>query len=347
VFPWGFIVLELLKRYRKALLILALPYLFVVLSMAVRIDYRVSTPGDLSPIAEFFELEEAQTYPQENPFYSVYVMSIDRPTMFQYALGSVFPSLSVSELPPSREHISDRANFESGQVARRASLSASLIASLEREGYEVDYEERTVLYLIYDYAVHDGLQIGDHIVRVNGDENVVAAAKDAACGEHHEFEILRGEERRTHSAYKAERDGECTFGFIFRSEEIIIDIEIPYTVKETLIGGPSGGLMQALYVYNAVTEVDLSAGYTIAGTGTIDKDGNVGNVGGVREKVITANRRNVDVFFVPYRETNTQNYDTAVATKEKFGYTLDIVGVETLSEAVNYLLSLQGGENDE
>jgi len=340
-------MLDMLKRYKKVFLVLAIPYAVVLFALTYRIDYRISTPGDLSPIADFFELEGEQTFPQENPFYSVYVMSVDRPTTFQYLLGRVFPSLSVGELPPSREHISDRANFESGQVARRSSLSSSLIASLQREGYEVDYEVRTVLYLIYDYAEHDGLRIGDHVKRINGDENVFDAAQDAPCGAESEFEILRDDELRTYTARKLERDDACTFGFVLREEEVITDIEIPYTVKESLIGGPSGGLMQALYVYNAITETDLSAGYTIAGTGTIDRTGQVGTVGGVREKVITANRRGVDIFFVPHSEARPHNYNTAVATKEEFGFAMDIVGVETLTDAVNHLLSLQGGKDDE
>ena len=40
------------------------------------------------------------------------------------------------------------------------------------------------------------------------------------------------------------------------------------------IGGPSAGLMMSLEIYNQLTKEDETHGYAIAGTGTIDADGN-------------------------------------------------------------------------
>ena len=62
-------------------------------------------------------------------------------------------------------------------------------------------------------------------------------------------------------------------------------------LKTKDVGGPSGGLMFALGVYNAVTEVDVTGGRKVAGTGSITPDGKVGAVGGVRYKVRAARRR--------------------------------------------------------
>lgn len=49
--------------------------------------------------------------------------------------------------------------------------------------------------------------------------------------------------------------------------------------EDTRIGGPSAGLIFTLEIYNQLTPGDLSKGYRIAGTGTIDKEGNVGPSG--------------------------------------------------------------------
>jgi PDZ domain-containing protein len=65
------------------------------------------------------------------------------------------------------------------------------------------------------------------------------------------------------------------------------DIRLPFPVEVDVdrIGGASAGLMLALTVYDLVDPVDLAGGRAIAGTGTMDLQGDVGQVGGVRQKV--------------------------------------------------------------
>ena len=50
--------------------------------------------------------------------------------------------------------------------------------------------------------------------------------------------------------------------------------------------GPSGGLITTLEIYNQLTEKDLTGGYQIAGTGTIELDGTIGTIGGVEHKLL-------------------------------------------------------------
>lgn len=65
------------------------------------------------------------------------------------------------------------------------------------------------------------------------------------------------------------------------------------------VGGPSAGLMWALGLYDLLTPGDLTAGRTIAGTGTIDTKGRVGPIGGIRDKVVGAERAGAAIFLVP------------------------------------------------
>ncbi len=50
------------------------------------------------------------------------------------------------------------------------------------------------------------------------------------------------------------------------------------------IGGPSGGLMFSLQIYSQLTGQDIRHGRKIAGTGTINPDGSVGEIGGIDKK---------------------------------------------------------------
>lgn len=65
------------------------------------------------------------------------------------------------------------------------------------------------------------------------------------------------------------------------------------------VGGPSAGLMFTLAIYDQVSGQDLKAGRKIAGTGTIEKDGSVGDIGGAYLKVKSAADSGADIFFVP------------------------------------------------
>jgi Lon-like protease len=65
------------------------------------------------------------------------------------------------------------------------------------------------------------------------------------------------------------------------------------------VGGPSAGLMWALGLYDLLTTGDLTDGRTIAGTGTIDPDGEVGPIGGIPDKVVAAREAGADILLVP------------------------------------------------
>jgi PDZ domain-containing protein len=75
----------------------------------------------------------------------------------------------------------------------------------------------------------------------------------------------------------------------------------PFTVKIDLdkIGGPSAGLMFTLGIMDKLEPEDLTGGKIIAGTGTIDDDGNVGPIGGIPQKLVGAKGADAQLFLVP------------------------------------------------
>jgi PDZ domain-containing protein len=75
----------------------------------------------------------------------------------------------------------------------------------------------------------------------------------------------------------------------------------PFTVSIDLdeVGGPSAGLMFTLGIIDKLQPADLTGGKIIAGTGTIDDDGNVGPIGGIPQKLVGAKKAGAQVFLVP------------------------------------------------
>ncbi|GAA4108969.1 PDZ domain-containing protein [Nocardioides fonticola] len=76
----------------------------------------------------------------------------------------------------------------------------------------------------------------------------------------------------------------------------------PFQVRVNIdpqIGGPSAGMMFALAIYDTLTPGSLTDGKVIAGTGTLDLDGNVGPIGGIQQKIAGAQRDGAQLFLVP------------------------------------------------
>ncbi|MGH4010450.1 MAG: YlbL family protein [Pseudonocardiaceae bacterium] len=106
------------------------------------------------------------------------------------------------------------------------------------------------------------------------------------------------------------------------------DIQLPFPVEVDAgdIGGPSAGLVIALTVYDLADEGDLTRGRVIAGTGTIDAQGNVGPVGGVEQKIEAALDAGAQIFLAPPDEVEQ--------ARAAAGDRLQIFEVATLQEAI-------------
>lgn len=102
--------------------------------------------------------------------------------------------------------------------------------------------------------------------------------------------------------------------------------------------GPSGGLMQAIYVYNVITGGEIAKDKYLVGTGTISNDGSVGEIGGIKQKIITANIYLSDYFFVP-----VANYEEALeAYNDLKNPHFELVKVTTFEDAINALKTGEG-----
>jgi PDZ domain-containing protein len=181
------------------------------------------------------------------------------------------------------------------------------------------------------------MQSGDVIEEVDG--YTVANVQEltermslVAPGEQVEVSVLRGGKRMTLTAgTRANPDDpkRAVFG-IQVNDELQYDIPGTITYHNYLLheGGPSHGAMLALALIDQLTPCGVTNGNDVAGTGTIEPDGSVGQVGGVEQKAYTISRAGADVFFVPFQ-------NEADARRGAPG--LQIVPVHTLDDILNWL----------
>jgi PDZ domain-containing protein len=122
-------------------------------------------------------------------------------------------------------------------------------------------------------------------------------------------------------------------------KEIIVNPKVK--VKTDEIGGPSAGFMFSLEIYNQLTKEDLTKGYQIAGTGTIEIDGTVGPIGGIEQKIVAADKAGAEIFLAPNEKgIKNSNYRDAVKTARDIKTKMKIVPIDTFDDAVSYLKKL-------
>ena len=123
--------------------------------------------------------------------------------------------------------------------------------------------------------------------------------------------------------------------------------DVPIEFATAGIGGPSAGMMFSLSIYTQVADPDLRQGRHIAGTGTINQDGTVGDIGGIDKKVVAADKEGAEIFFAPNNPVSKEekkanpkaksNYETAKDAAKQIHSKMKIVPVKTLQDAIDYL----------
>lgn len=233
---------------------------------------------------------------------------------------------------------------ESAQEARQRnaadmqnSQQDATIAAMRALGVPVSAVD--VRAVLEDAPARGKLEAGDVILRV--DDRPVREAKDVrqAVAAHRPGEEL---------VVRVQRDGrELDARVVTREVDdaggrravigIVPGERYPFTVDISLedIGGPSAGLMFALGIVDKLTPGALNAGQHVAGTGSIDPDGNVGPIGGIRQKLAGARGDGATVFLTPARNCAEARLDVPDG--------LRLVRVGSLAEALSALEVLRGG----
>lgn len=212
-------------------------------------------------------------------------------------------------------------------VQMNTSQQGAVAVALQELG--IDFDQTVVIAGVEQGAPADGvLEAGDELVSVEGTaaDDVVGFQQLVAAstpGEDVDLVVRRDGEETELSVPTEDVDGEARMGVVLSTGyDFPIDVDI--SVGE--VGGPSAGTMFALSVYDELTPGALTGGEAVAGTGTIDADGAVGAIGGIRQKMVGASEAGAEFFLAP--ETNCD---------EVVGYEPDgmsVVAVSTFDEAL-------------
>jgi PDZ domain-containing protein len=175
------------------------------------------------------------------------------------------------------------------------------------------------------------LKAGDKVIRVQGEkitdiDQIKKLVQETKGKSPVVLEIIRGSKPMTVSVNPKKVDGDWRMGVYISAVP-----EFPFKIDIQVgnVGGPSGGQMLALAIYDQLTPGSLTGGQHIAGTGTVDSKGNIGPIGGIVQKMYGTSRAGIKWFFAP-----SANCDEVVGHVPKG---ISVIKVSTIQESLDAL----------
>ena len=323
-------VINFFKNPKEALSFI-LPIVFALI-MICPVPYYVTIGGGVLSLDDKIKISGEKD--KNGSLNSAYVMEIKSNVLF-YLLSYVVPSYERSKVKDvilEEESIKDYA-FRSRLDFTNSIDNATKVA-FEKAGKEVKIT-KTHFYVSYVFkeAITD-IKTGDEIIKI---ENSVISSYEELTNLITNY-YYKDELKITVLRDKKEIICYAKPTIIEEAKKIGINIIEKYDLetnpKMTLNftsseQGPSGGLMLALNIYNKLVANDITKGKKIVGTGTIDFDGTVGAIGGVKYKVMGAAKAKADIFLVPI-----ENYKEANDFKNEKGYKIKIIPISSFDEAL-------------
>ncbi len=326
-----------LKKYLKEYYKIILVYILLLALFLIKLPYYISAPGGLIDTSD--KVSTQDNFKLKGTLNMAYVSEIHAtiPTLIYAAINDDWDIEKETEVKSENETIEEKY-YRSKMLLEEGNDIALLVAYKHSD---VDYEiTNNKVYVTYiDKIANTNLKIGDQILKVdnqkiNNKNELFAYIKSKNIKDNVTIEVLdiKGE-KQTRKAKLINLLNEPKIGAVITETfDIKSNKKVTFNFKESE-SGSSGGLMLTLTIYSHLNKIDLTNGKTIVGTGTIDINGNVGEISGVKYKLIGAVNKGADVFIVPEGE----NYKEAKKVKKQKGYDIDLVPVETFEEALKYL----------
>lgn len=303
----------------------------------IKSDYYFMSPGP--PYQWLIDVDTAVTYPFDG---SLYQLTVRRDEANYYSL--VWAKLDTSVDLYERDEILPKGiePEELNEISRnnmRTSENVAIAVALKAMGYEITTSGDGVLVvgILEGSPVLNKLQKNDLIVMLNGEEvssvsDFIGKLRTYEIGEVVSIGYIRDEQKKkfqTELIEHVEYKGEPMVGFLASTPNEIYNFPFNVDIETGSVGGPSAGLMMALNVYNLLTSNDITRGEIIAGTGTIEIDGSVGPVGGIKQKVIAAKRVGAKLILVP-----SSNFNEAVGLS---GMNTEVISVDSFADALRVI----------
>ncbi|MBM7701753.1 SepM family pheromone-processing serine protease [Metabacillus iocasae] len=312
------------------------------------LPYYITKPGMAQELAPIVQVDGG--YKEEGSF-MLTTVRMGKATPLSYVLAQV---QDFQHIYPEKEILQEGETDKEYTYRQlhmmETSKESAISVAYKKAGKKISFVNHGVYVMgvVKNMPAENKLEVGDRIVKVDDyeikeDQDLISYVSKKKEGDSVTITFDReGKKQIETLGVEAFPGQEKRVGLgisLITDRELMVKPDIQMETDK--IGGPSAGLMFSLEIYNQLVKQDMTGGYEIAGTGTLDDQGKVGRIGGIQQKVVAADQSGADIFFAPNEEGDeNSNYNEAVKAGKEIKTKMKIVPVDTFDDAVSYLETL-------
>jgi len=317
--------------------------IIILLLSVITTPYYLVIPGQGLMLDKYINTENGEK--DARGFFMLTSTSLTKASCLLYLYSFFDRHIELKEIDRNLpESISQEQYLALMENMMNESQTIAKIVALRKAGYFPEIKEEGIIVNgVLEISPAKGeIFPGDIILKLNN--NRVKSINDfSACINKYEIgEIVKIYFQRNGSFFSTEvpiidlspkntQGIQSGIGLFLKEKSIQCQFPLEVSINLEGIKGSSAGLMMALEILNQLTENDLTSGLIIAGTGTLDINGNIGPVDGIRQKIISAKKNKANVFLIP-----KQNYHEAISNN----IDIKIIPVAHFDEAIMQLVRL-------
>ena len=318
-----------MKKFLKENLRFIIFMIILITVVNIELPYYIEAPGGTINLTKRID----ENYKKENGSLNMLYVTEYKGNIVTVLLSKIIKSWDLFEISNQQVSNEDAHDiYVRNKVMLDNSINNATYVAYNYAGKNLTIKE--IENIVIATTKDNGLKIGDIILsiddyEVENNKTIKEYLSSLNPGDKVNLKIKRNDKEETISITI---DEDKVIGIMLITNYIYEtpdDLNINFRSGE---GGSSGGLVLALGIYSEITDTDILKGRNIAGTGTIDIDGTIGEIDGIKYKIAGAVRNKIDVVLVsPY------NYEEAKQVVKENNYNIEIVCVKTFKEAINYL----------
>lgn len=316
---------KFLKENIKSIIILII---FIVV-VNIELPYYIEAPGGTINLTQKID----ENYDKENGSLNMLYVTQYKGNIVTLLLGKIFKSWDIYEI--SNQQVSDETSNEiyiRNKVMLENSIQNATFVAYQHAGKTINIKNKK--NIVIATTKKNDIEIGDILIsadniKIEDINDLKEIISNKNVGDTIQLLVERNEKEKK-ITITIDEDKLIGIATITNYEyELPDDLNLKFNSGE---GGSSGGLILSLGIYSEITGIDILKGRNVAGTGTIDIDGNVGEIDGIKYKIAGAVKDKMDVILVsPY------NYEEAKKVVKENNYDIELVEIKTFEEAIQYL----------
>ena len=296
-------------------------YIYIMIALLTPTNLEVIAPGEINNVSNDLYLLEANN---DHNLYTVSVYTKSKISIFSRILYRLNDQFELRELSEKEQTLSKHEQRVQGNLSKDFGVNSAVINAFKQ--YNKTFSDKTInvtfegLNVVFiDKERRNILPVGSLISKVNNKSDLNEMLTELRNLDNF-LEMVVDDK-----IVKINRSEIITISVLPNYSIEFVDCDIDLKALKANYGGSSGSMMQTINLYLSLINESRSK-MEIVGTGVVNLDGTIGQIGGVVQKVITAKNNKINHFLVA-----SNNYDEISSMKTS---NFNIYSIETIEEAL-------------